>query len=149
MRKSMAGVVLVLALVVGGILLGGCVTGLSAERKARVDALMEENVKLSKEATDLYAKVKAGELPLADMMALTVQITAQTNKNITEIKAIHDEAVAGGATAGGIIGVFARTILHAATKIPLPGPLGAVGNLLGLLLGGSATEKKATAPPPA
>jgi hypothetical protein len=145
MRRVLVSLILVLALA-GGV--WGCTSGLSKERQARVDALVAENVKLATEAKDLYAKVKAGELPLADMMALTVQITAQTQKNLDEIKSIHDEAVASGATAGGIIGVFARTLLHAATKIPLPGPLGIVGNLLGMLLGGSSTDKKTTVEPP-
>lgn len=159
MRKFLIALVVTLALAGGGALIGGCVAAaLSPEQEARVETLVDKNVELAKKLDSLRKDAKDGKLDAASVVSAMDAVQEQMKANKDEISKIHAEAVAAGATAGGVAGAFGRTALHgigyAAGKW-IPGPIGiGIQILTGLLLGGSSTASNkpaiaATTPPPA
>lgn len=157
MRRILIALVVTLALAGGGAFIGGCVAAaLSPEQEARVETLVDKNVELAKKLDNLRKDAKDGKLDAAAVVSAMDAVQDQMKANKEEISKIHADAVAAGATAGGVAGALGRTALHgigyAAGKW-IPGPIGlGIQLLTGLLLGGSAgTEKKraiaATTPP--
>ncbi len=124
------------------LMLGGC--QLSTEQQKRIDALVAENEALYLKEKQLAVDAKDGKVTAAQVASAVVEITAQMQKNLTEIKAIKDAGNSTAAIIGAIAGTIGRSALHAAgAMIPGGGPLadGFLG-LLTLLLGGSETKRK-------
>lgn len=133
------GIALVAALALGQV---GC-AGLSDSDQEKVAAIVAENRALVMEMDGLYAKLQAGDATVAEVAVAVGKIKNQIDKNLLEIEKLKESGNSFGMILAGIAGALGRTALHAATKIPIGGPLGAIiQTLLGLLLGGSATKKK-------
>lgn len=138
-------------IVIAGLVLvmGGCAS-LSTEQQERVNALVDENAKLSIKLADLTKQAKEGTATPEEITAAMQEVQASIERNRKEIADIHASGTSTSAILGGIAGALGRTALHAATKIPIGGPIGIViQGILGLLLGGSETRKKEEAVAPA
>lgn len=119
----------------------------SASQK-RLDDLVAENEALATKQRDLVAKqkavaedLKAGKIDpvavaqvIADTTKAVTEVTEQMKKNITAIKEIKDSGNTMPAIIGAIAGTLGRSLLHAFAG----GATGGLGNLAGLLLGGSS-----------
>lgn len=144
--KHVFGVLAISAILALGV--GGCVH-LTEEQKARIEQLSVKNEGLSGELAALYTEARQGIADPAEIVAAIQKVTKAMADNHAEIKKIQEEAGTTGAMIAGGIGLFGRSAVHLLTKIPLPGPIGMLIQAgLGLLLGGSATAKKITAPVP-
>lgn len=138
--KHAFGVLAIAAILALGV--GGCAQLTEAQR-ARIEQLAEKNETLSGELGALYTQARQGLADPAEIVAAIKKVNDAMAENHAEIKRIQGE----GTTTLGIIaataGMFGRTLLHAATKLPIPGPVGMILQMgLGLLLGGSETRKK-------
>lgn len=137
--KSIASVLVVVVLAFG---IGGCVSWLTPEQSARIAKISQENADLVVRMEEFYLAAKAGKVSPEEVIATVTAAKATIAKNMAELEKIKQEGSGTQTTIAAILGMFGRTILHGATKLPIPGPWGlALNGLLGLLLGGSETKK--------
>lgn len=147
--------VVVLALLGAAIIGCGLGGGLSPEQQARVNLLVQEDARLTRQMADLFAKAKSGQITMEEAFIAVSEIKLQIDKNLSELKALKEEGASNagifGGVIGGILGAFFRTGVHAARLIP--GPVGTIAGIVApLLLGGSSGEtakKPPAAPVPA
>jgi len=123
-------------------LMGGC-AGLTADQKARIEALGVENDKAATDMSVLLLKAKSGEASPFEIVQAVDRIKSLMDRNTKEIKEIEASS-STSSTIAALAGLFGRTALHAVSAaIPGAGPIGALlQGILTLLLGGSSNKKK-------